>query len=144
MSSEANVQLLKEAYRQWHDSKGQNVDYWFDNVIGPQITFDSIPQGAAAMPFAKRYDDRSALRGYFDGLLADWSMQYCTMNEFVAQGDTVVALGHYRATAKATGKQFDSPFAMVFTIRDGKIAEFREFTDSAAVNAAFQPVGASV
>ena len=45
MSSEANVQLLKEAYRQWHDSKGQNVDYWFDNVIGPQITFDSIRRG---------------------------------------------------------------------------------------------------
>ncbi|WP_247458886.1 hypothetical protein [Bradyrhizobium sp. 153] len=91
MSSEANVQLLKEAYRQWNDSKGQSVDYWFDNVIGPQIKFDSLPRGAEPVPFARRYDDRTELRGYFDGLLADWSMEYYTMNEYVAQGDAVVA-----------------------------------------------------
>ena len=71
MSSEANVQLLKEAYRQWNDSRGASVDYWFDKVIGPQIKFDSIPRGAEPVPFAKRYDDRTELRGYFDGLLAD-------------------------------------------------------------------------
>ncbi|MDI3565110.1 hypothetical protein [Bradyrhizobium sp. Arg816] len=55
MSSEANVQLLKEAYRRWNDSKGGSVDYWFDSVIGPQIKFDSLPQGARAVPFAKCY-----------------------------------------------------------------------------------------
>ena len=32
---------------------------------------------------------------------------------------------------------FDADFVMVFTLRDGKIVAFREFTDSAAVNAAF-------
>ncbi|MET4515836.1 hypothetical protein [Bradyrhizobium sp. I1.7.5] len=47
MSSEANVQLLKEAYRRWNDSKGGSVDYWFDSVIGPQIKFDSLPQGGS-------------------------------------------------------------------------------------------------
>jgi ketosteroid isomerase-like protein len=57
--------------------------------------------------------------------------------EFVAQGDKVVAIGHYRATAKATGRTFDSAFVMVFTLREGKVVAFREFTDSAAVNAAF-------
>ena len=57
--------------------------------------------------------------------------------EFVAQGDTVVAIGHYRAVTKATGKRFDSDFAMVFTLRNGKVASFREFTDSAGINAAF-------
>ena len=28
-------------------------------------------------------------------------------------------------------------FAMVFTLKDGKVIRFREFTDSAAINAAF-------
>ena len=104
MSSEANVQLLKEAYRRWNDSKGGSVDYWFDSVIGPQIRFDSLPQGAPAVPFAKCYDDRAQLRGYFDGLLADWSMQYYTMNEYVAQGDAVFARGSCAWTNKRTGK----------------------------------------
>src|SRR3712207_966723 len=109
MSSEANVALLKEAYREWNDSKGLNVDYWFDNVIGPQIKFDSIAQGAEPLPFAKRYDDRAELRGYFDGLLADWSMQYYTVNEYVAQGDTVVARGECAWTNKKTGKVAKTP-----------------------------------
>ena len=57
--------------------------------------------------------------------------------EFVAQGDTVVAVGHYRAKATKTGKVVDADFAMVFTLRDGKVATFREFTDGAGINAAF-------
>jgi ketosteroid isomerase-like protein len=57
--------------------------------------------------------------------------------EFVAQGDTVVAIGHYRAVTKATGKTFESDFVMVFSLRGGKVATFLEFTDSAGINAAF-------
>jgi ketosteroid isomerase-like protein len=41
------------------------------------------------------------------------------------------------------GKGFESDFAMVFTVRNGKVTAFQEFTDSAAINAAYQ-VGATV
>ncbi len=57
--------------------------------------------------------------------------------EFVAQGDKVVAIGHYRAVTKPTGRRFESDFVMVFTLRGGKVARFQEFTDSAGINAAF-------
>jgi len=48
----------------------------------------------------------------------------------------VVALGHYTATTPIK-KGFDPDFAMVFTLRNGKIAGFQEFCNSAAVNAAY-------
>jgi hypothetical protein len=57
--------------------------------------------------------------------------------QFVAQGDTVVALGYYDGTAKTTGKRFESEWAMVFTLRAGKIAKFRELMDSLGVTSAF-------
>ena len=57
--------------------------------------------------------------------------------EFIAAGDKVVALGHYTATT-SIGKKFNSDFAMVFTVRNGRVVEFQEFTDSAALNAAYQ------
>jgi ketosteroid isomerase-like protein len=63
--------------------------------------------------------------------------------QFVAQGDTVVTLGHYTATT-SNGGSFDSDFVMVFTIRDGRAVEFREYLDSAALNAAFAPAKATV
>ena len=56
--------------------------------------------------------------------------------EFVAQGDKVVAIGHYVAQVP-TGRGFESDFVMVFTLRDGKVVQFQEFSDSAAINAAY-------
>lgn len=57
--------------------------------------------------------------------------------EFVAQGSTVVAFGHYPRVTKATEKRFDADCAMVFTLRDGRVASFRKFADSAGINAVF-------
>ena len=64
--------------------------------------------------------------------------------EFVAQGDEVIAVGHYRAKTKRTGQMVEADWAMLFTIRDGKIARFREFTDSAPMVKAYEGATASV
>lgn len=58
--------------------------------------------------------------------------------EFIAQGDKVVALGHYAWAVKPTDKNYESDFAEVFTIRDGKIARFREFMNTRLAGAAYQ------
>ena len=57
-------------------------------------------------------------------------------HDYIAQGDKVVVLGHERQRVKATGLTVENDFAMVFTIRDGKIARFRNYEDTAAVAAA--------
>lgn len=56
--------------------------------------------------------------------------------DFIASGNTVVTLGHYTATTPV-GKEFDGDFAMVFSMRDGKVTRFQEFCDSAGINAAY-------
>jgi ketosteroid isomerase-like protein len=56
--------------------------------------------------------------------------------DFIASGNTVVTLGHYTATTPV-GKEFDGDFAMVFSMRDGKVMRFQEFCDSAGINAAY-------
>jgi hypothetical protein len=137
MSSEsANVQLLKEAYRRWNDSKGDSVDYWFDNVMAPKISFGSIPRGASPLAYATQYQDSAQLRTYFDGLLSDWSMQHYTMDEYVAQGDAVVARGSCAWTCKRTGKLAETPKLDFWRFKDGKAIEFYEYFDTACVVAA--------
>ena len=54
-----------------------------------------------------------------------------TQDEFHAAGDTVVVLGNYRWTVRKTGKPADADFVHVFTLKDGKVTAFREFTDTA-------------
>ncbi len=58
--------------------------------------------------------------------------------ESVASDDKVVALGSYQWKVKSTGRTWGSDFAHVFTIRDGKIVRFQEYTDSAAAAAAYK------
>ncbi len=57
--------------------------------------------------------------------------------EFIAQGNKVVALGYYKFLSKPTGKTWEAEWAMVWTFREGKVAEFQFFGDTAAEAAAF-------
>ena len=137
MSTEAaDVQILKEAYRRWHDSKGASVDYWFDSVVASNISFGSVPRGAAPLNFAAQYNDDVQLRAYFDGLLSEWSMKHYTVDEYIAQGDVVVARGSCAWTHKKTGKLCETPKMDYWRFKDGKAVEFYEYFDTAAAAAA--------
>ncbi len=77
-----------------------------------------------------------------DGLLVplrrDWIAFSATPRDYVADGERVVALGIYSGTYKATGRRFTAPFAHLWTVRDGKIAGFVQYTDTAKVLEAVQ------
>ena len=65
------------------------------------------------------------------------------VQEFVAQGDKVVALGHYRWRIKSTGRSYESDFVHVFTISDGKVSHFQEYLDTQAWAAAYRTAQSS-
>jgi uncharacterized protein len=50
---------------------------------------------------------------------------------FIASGDTVAVVARYTGAGKATGKQLDLPVVHMWDVRDGKIARFRQFVDTA-------------
>lgn len=50
--------------------------------------------------------------------------------DFFSRDDQVVVLGHERQRIKATGLVVETDLAMVFTLRDGKIARFHNFVDT--------------
>lgn len=58
--------------------------------------------------------------------------------EYVAQGDDVVVLGGERGRVRATGREFAQEWALVFTLRGGKVTRFRGYEDTAAVAEAFR------
>jgi uncharacterized protein len=133
MSSEAaNVEILREAYGKWHETKGGSLDH-FLGMADPEISFGSIPRGAAPMTFAKQYDNREAMKAYFDGLLTDWTMVHYTIDEYIAQGDSVVARGSTAWVNRKTGKKAETPKVDFWRFRDGKAVEFYEYFDTACV-----------
>jgi len=59
-------------------------------------------------------------------------------HEVIADGNRLVSLGVYSGTSKATGKSMTAPFAHAWTVRDGRIAKFDMYTDTAKVLEALQ------
>jgi uncharacterized protein len=125
-----NVASLKEAYRLWHDTKAGSVDHWL-NLMTDDVKFRSLAQGAKPMEFTRTSSCKDEVKDYFAGLTADWKMIYYRIDEYIAQGDRVVALGHVSFTNKRTGKILETPKADFHKFRDGKICEFFEFYDTA-------------
>jgi ketosteroid isomerase-like protein len=131
----SNVTALKHAYRRWHDTKGGSVDDWM-KLLADDINFNSIAQGAPHVAYMMAYDKKQMLRDYFDGLAKNWSMDHFTMEEFISQGDVVVVRGNCAWKNKQTGKTCETPKIDYWRFRDGKVVEYFEYYDTAAVQAA--------
>jgi hypothetical protein len=92
---------------------------------------------AEGFPYAGTYTGGEAiLAGVFMRLATEWQGFAAVPAEFVGQGETVVALGEYSGTYRATGKSFRAPFVHVWRLRDGKIHRFRQHTDTVLVQRA--------
>jgi ketosteroid isomerase-like protein len=81
----------------------------------------------------------AVLENVFMKLGGEWDGFAAVPSEFVADGATVVALGEYSGTYKATGKSFKAPFAHVWKLEGGKVASFQQHTDTAVHLRPMQP-----
>ena len=73
------------------------------------------------------------LGGVFARLGGEWDGFAAVPEEFLDAGDTVVVLGRYRGTCKATGEPINAQMAHVWRVRDGKAAAFQQYTDTLQV-----------
>jgi ketosteroid isomerase-like protein len=95
-------------------------------------------KGPAVVPyFGPRRGHEGAL-DFFGKLGTAVEFERFAPEDFLAGGDKVVVTGGERGRVRATGKSFDNDWAMVFTLRDGKITRFRSHEDTAAVAEAFE------
>jgi uncharacterized protein len=73
----------------------------------------------------------AVLEGVFMRLGTEWDDFAASPTEILDAGDTVVAHGYYSGTYKKTGEKVQAQFAHLFTFRDGKVAKFQQYTDTA-------------
>ena len=140
MAEAANTQLIKEAYAAFQrgdiaailNSCDDNVEW--QGVIGTEgvLPQSGLRRGKAQVgEFFKQVADTTDFKSF-------------EPKEFIAQGDKVVVLGSYAANMKPSGQRYASDWVMVFTVRNGKVTGFREFSDSAQLVRAYKGVAASV
>jgi uncharacterized protein len=132
MSEAANVQLIKEFY----DTLGKGDLETALALLTDDVTF--VVPGPPGIGAAGTWRGRSGVRECFVRLQEAQETQSIDVREFVAQGNAVVVLMHVIATARSTGKRFESDLVHFFTVRDARIANLIDFFDTAALVDAYR------
>lgn len=87
---------------------------------------------AEGMPYGGVYHGGEAVaQNVFGPITQDIPDFAVKPEQFIASGDSVAAVVRYTGTGKATGKQLNLPVVHVWDVRNGKIAQFRQFIDTA-------------
>ncbi len=83
------------------------------------------------------YADRSpyvgpqaVLEGVFMRLGSDWEGFTVMPEEWLDAGDRVVVLGTYSGMHKATGRRVRAQFAHVWSVSEGRVVRFQQYTDT--------------
>jgi ketosteroid isomerase-like protein len=132
MSEQDNTSVVRQAYENF----GQG------NIPGVLALLAETVQWRLpemdGVPFAGERHGRDQVGRFFALLGETQEPHQFEPQQFIAQGDTVVALGRYTWRVKKTGRTFSSEWVHVFTIREGRIVAFREHLDTAAAVAAYR------
>jgi ketosteroid isomerase-like protein len=132
MSTQENIALVKRFYDAY--MKGQKdllLSYMTDD-----IDWD-IPE-MKGLAFSGRRQGREEVAQFFGIVAQAQQLRSFEPQEFFGNSDRVVVLGHHEWTVKANGVWFDSDWVHVFTIRNGKVAAFRQSMDTMRVVLAHQ------
>ena len=135
MEQEENAKVVRDAYAAFARRDIATLLTFLDDAI----QWNPVQGAGPHVKVAGERLGKAAVADFFDLLAREQTFHMFEARQFVAEGDTVAVLGHYVATPHSTGRKFEANWVMVFTMRDGKIVRFQEFTDSAAVNAAWEP-----
>ena len=132
MAESENINVARQGYDNFKTGNiTALVDQMTEDVVWQLPEIDGVPLAGVRI-------GRAGVADFFSTLARDQEAIEFAPREFIAQNDKVVSLGHYRWRVKETSREFESDFVHIFTIRDGRIAAFREHFDTAAAAAAYK------
>ena len=136
MGTQENVQIIKDAYAAF----GRGDIPGLLALLTEDVVWDSPGEG---LPLSGTYRGRDGVANFFQKLTQEAEVLDFQPREFVADGDRVLVVGWERMKVKATGRGAEIDWVMAFTIRNGKIAKFREYADTKAIADAHAPSAAA-
>jgi ketosteroid isomerase-like protein len=105
-------------------------------LLSPE--FELVYSGPSEIPCAGTWKGHAGFRRWAEaGLQGHLPPESVDFEEFVVQGDKVVVPGHVHVRVKTTGKACETDFIHFFTVRDGKLASWRDFFDTFALAHAY-------
>lgn len=132
----SNLEIVQRMYAAFARRDRETILQLFDPAI-EWVQNEGFPGGG------RHVGAETVLRDVFARFRADWDTWQAVVDEWLDAGDTIIALGEYRGTYKATSRSTRAAFAHVYRLRDGRIVRFQQYTDTLKVAEAMQPAASS-
>jgi hypothetical protein len=98
-----------------------------------RLSPDLVWNEADDFPYADRnpyVGPQAVLEGVFARIGGEWDGFGVNVEELLDAGDTVVMLGRYSGTYKATGKPQDTQVVHVWRLKDGRAVGFQQYANT--------------
>ena len=131
MNEQENTKLVKRVYEMFKSGDVEGfLSMFSDDVSWETPVIENTP-------FNGKISGKENLVKWLTAYNEAEEMTVFEQDEFIAQGDRVVMLGHSETRGKSTNKEFATNLVHIMTVKDGKVTEFLELFDSAAVEKAY-------
>lgn len=136
MGAAENLQVVKEGYAAFSRGDMAGLLEKFSRDIEWHIP-------GTGLPLAGTYRGHDGVAQFFQKLAQEAEILDFQAREFIADGDRVIVLGTERTKIRATNRTVDLDWIMSFTLRDGKVAAYRQYTDTKALADAYESSAAA-
>jgi ketosteroid isomerase-like protein len=126
---ETTVMTNKEMAQAVYDYFGQGNVAAILELVTDDIKW-TCPGPTEILPYAQVYNGKKGVEEFFRLIYANKDFPAFEVKELIGENDKVVALGRWDAKSKKTGNAYSGDWAMVFSFRDGKLCEHKEYYDS--------------
>ena len=120
-----NIEILRNAYTAWHETGG-DTRVWSD-VFADRLDWGSSMEAMPELVFTRQSAPKQEIIQYYEDLANEWSMDFFRVNEFIARGERVIAVGECSFTHRQTGRNVTGPKIDLWLFKNGKATEFMEY-----------------
>jgi hypothetical protein len=135
LNEQTNAKLIQQAYQSVNTGDIPS----FLNVLAENVLW--ILPDMTNVPFAGTWQGREQVEEFFRRMAEVQDVIEFEPEEFIAERQKVVVLGHFTMRVKSTGKLSRSQWVHVWKLDEGKISYMREYVDTLAVSRAYSLAG---
>ena len=107
------------------------------DLLTPDVVWEVVGRKGEYPMYGRRHGLEGA-REFFDTLGATEDLTKFEPQSFHASGDMVFVQGRIAGSVRRTGRNVETDWLQIFTVRDGRVAAFKEFYDTAQVTEAYR------
>ncbi len=126
---DTNKKIIENLYAYFKEGEGEKIAELFHPDIEWQ-QMEGFPNGG------KYVGTASVFKNVFGQFPKHWKGWGAVPQEFIAVDNRVFVLGYYKGKSRAAEKYMEAPLVHIYTLNEGRITHFRQYTDTHVVQEA--------